>query len=417
MPEGYVSVITVTLILRLRIMPPALVILAFAVNRDVTHGFVPAAIRTGCQVYLLSPEAGDYKANLTAFPGAELTVLQADTGNPISVIDAILNLKIEPKIVMSNSDHIQASTAIVAKYFHCPAKPWDVCYQAKNKAEMRKRLEKLNLPAPWYCEIDASVPSNISIPYPVVAKPREGVASLNVEICYTEKELKSYLSRADQRSPILLESYLSGALFSVETLSDGDEIIAVGGFDVEISSPPYCCELSAKWNGSVCAEYKNEALEQIKSFGIGLGVCHSEFILTPAEPVLVEINYRSAGDGKAFLLDKILSFGWFEKIIKLRAGEVLGDINTVTQAGLIQFVCAQTSGILKKVPRLPLPVTFDFDSDVDCELISLKQKEEEIHLTNSNKDYIAQVLITGRTNKIAETAVKEIKSKLSWEII
>ncbi|MFB8829765.1 hypothetical protein ACE0DR_11515 [Azotobacter sp. CWF10] len=55
-----------------------------------------------------------------------------------------------PRAVFSNSDHLQTSCALVAEAFDCPGKDWLICHAAKNKAEMRERLQRLGLPGPWF---------------------------------------------------------------------------------------------------------------------------------------------------------------------------------------------------------------------------------------------------------------------------
>ncbi|MCZ8484988.1 hypothetical protein O9993_00405 [Vibrio lentus] len=60
-----------------------------------------------------------------------------------------------------------------------------------------------------------------------------------------------------------------------------------------------------------------------KNSGWGFGVCHSEFIITDSGPVLVEINYRSIGDGREFLLDNLSGGNWFNTILNLHLGHKL----------------------------------------------------------------------------------------------
>ena len=45
-----------------------------------------------------------------------------------------------PDVIFSNSDHLQAETALAAAYFGLPAKDWRACLTAKNKALMRRAL-------------------------------------------------------------------------------------------------------------------------------------------------------------------------------------------------------------------------------------------------------------------------------------
>src|SRR3546814_4263544 len=71
------------------------------------------------------------------------------------------------------------------------------------------------------------------------------------------------------------------------------------------------------WSSDVCSsdlQWRAHMAHTLAQFGVGLGACHSEFVVTPRGPVLVEINYRSIGDNREFLLDQLVEQGWFKSI-------------------------------------------------------------------------------------------------------
>src|SRR3546814_6901125 len=63
----------------------------------------------------------------------------------------------------------------------------------------------------------------------------------------------------------------------------------------------------------------------------------SEFILTAQGPVLVEINYRSIGDGREFLLDRLLPQGWFDRIVALHLGDNLIDAQPAQAEATVHY--------------------------------------------------------------------------------
>ncbi|WP_375737875.1 acetyl-CoA carboxylase biotin carboxylase subunit family protein [Pseudomonas boanensis] len=370
-------------------MQRPLVILTHIAHPAITEGFLPAARKRGLPVVLISDHAQQHRRELAAagHPAEGLEILECDVFNPLAVVELINAHGLRPAAVFSNSDHLQTATALVAETFGCPGKNWHLCYAAKNKAAMRERLQCLGLPGPWFHVLTAGSAVPADVPFPLVAKPREGVASLDVRLCHNAGELATYCAQFWQHNPdraLLLEAYMEGPLFTLETLGDGQRLQAIGGFDVTLSPPPHFVELAARWNGALSRAHRTAALAQVAAFGINFGVCHSEFILTKEGPVLVEINYRSIGDGREFLLDRLLPQGWFDRILALHLGEPLADAESGKAEALVHYLVAGQPGRLAQA-------TDSFQHEHDghwSDYRALRQVGDDIQLSHSNKDYI-----------------------------
>ena len=366
-----------------------LVILSHVTHAAVTEGFLPAARKRGLSVVLISDHAQEHRRLLATsdFPAQDLLILECDVFNPLAVIELINAHGLRPAAVFSNSDHLQTATAVVAETFDCPGKDWRLCYAAKNKAAMRERLQRMGLPGPWFQVLTVGSVLPEEAPFPLVVKPREGVASLDVRLCHSTRELADYCTQFWQQQPgraLLLEAYMEGPLFTLETLGDGQRLQAIGGFDVSLSPPPHFVELAARWNGSLSAKHRAGALAQVAAFGINFGVCHSEFILTAEGPVLVEINYRSIGDGREFLLDRLLPQGWFDRILAVHLGEPLVDALPGLAEALVHYLVADTPGRLQQASS-----SFRYEQDNHwSDYRALREIGDDIHVSHSNKDYL-----------------------------
>lgn len=366
-----------------------LVILSHVTHAAITEGFLPAARKRGLPVVLISDHAQEHRRLLATsdFPAQDLLILECDVFNPLAVIELINAHGLRPAAVFSNSDHLQTATAVVAETFDCPGKDWRLCYAAKNKAVMRERMQDLGLPGPWFHVLTAgsAVPDDAA--FPLVVKPTQGVASLDVRLCHNTDELSDYCTRFWQQQPgraLLLEAYMEGPLFTLETLGDGQRFQAIGGFDVSLSPPPHFVEFGARWNGSLSAKHRAGALAQVAAFGINFGVCHSEFILTAEGPVLVEINYRSIGDGREFLLDRLLPQGWFDRILAVHLGEPLVDAQPGLAEALVHYLVADTPGRLQQASS-----SFRYEQDNHwSDYRALRAIGDDIHVSHSNKDYL-----------------------------
>ncbi|MFH0934186.1 MAG: siderophore biosynthesis protein, partial [Pseudomonadota bacterium] len=291
-----------------------IVILAHVPTDSVNVGFIPAAQRLGLSVVLLTDHAEAHRqyfsqAGLAAYPHE---IVACDVFNPLAVIDAITCHEQIPAAIFSNSDHLQTSTAIAAEYFKLPRKDWHITYRAKNKAEMRAALKAQGLDMLWHavvCDPAALARTLDGVPFPCIVKPREGVASQQVSLSRDRAELAAQCAAVwsiQPGQPLLLEEYIAGPLYTLETLGDGERLCVLGGFQVKLSPPPHFVELEASWGTGLSPEQEAGVIDIIRRFGIGFGACHTEFVMTGAGPRLIEINYRSIGDYREFLLQDTL---------------------------------------------------------------------------------------------------------------
>lgn len=391
------------------------VILAHVAHPAILEGFLPAAHTRGLPIVIITDHAQEHRRLLATshISPDELHVIECDVFNPLAVVETLNSQGLRPAAVFSNSDHLQTATAMVAEIFECPGKDWRLCYAAKNKAAMRERMQRLGLPGPWFQVITADSRLPTDAPWPVVAKPREGVASLDVRLCQNAADLVVYCEQFWQQQPdraLLLEAYMEGPLFTLETLGDGRNLQAIGGFDVTLSAPPHFVELAARWNGQLSRAQRAGALAQVAAFGVNFGVCHSEFILTAQGPVLVEINYRSIGDGREFLLDRLLPQGWFDRIIALHLGEKLVDTQPAQAEATVHYLVADCSGRLKQASA-----SFNDERESHwCDYRALHNTGDTVTISHSNKDYIGVLKLIAPDEASLETQLNLTLNDLKW---
>lgn len=381
------------------------VIVSHVVNAAVIEGFIPAAQKLGYPVVLLTDQ---YMAHNQVLDGS-IEIVECDVFNPLAMLDVLTERGITPAACFTNSDHLQTATAIVANALGLPGKEWKICYAAKEKWRMRQRLAALELPSTWSTQLLPDDQPDAGWPWPLVLKPSQGVASMDVSLAEDVQALNHQLDALPVRQTLLLEQFLQGPLFTLETLGDGNELVALGGFDVELSAPPHFVEMQARWQGEHSVRWREQALEQLRRFGVGFGVCHSEFIATVNGPVLVEINYRSIGDGREFLLDRLLPAGWFTPILQLHLGQPLPVIEPASGQALIHYLVAEQNGVLQQAPQ-PL-------NAAGVRYRPLKSQGERIALSHSNKDYLGVLYLEAPDSAALDELTHRAQASLSWEII
>jgi biotin carboxylase len=398
----------------------AIVMLAHVPTDSVNEGFIPAAQRLGYSVVLLTDHAEAHREYFAQenLPGYPTEIMACDVFNPIAVINAITCRGQAPVAVFSNSDHLQTSTSIAAEYFDLPHKNWLAAYRVKNKAEMRAELLRSGVDPLWHamvCNPQQLLEVVAAIPFPCIVKPREGVASLQVSLCCDREELEHRCSELWAEQPeyaLLLEEYIAGPLYTLETLGDGTALQVLGGFKVELSPPPHFIELQAQWGTGLPQAVESRVVEMIEALGIGFGACHTEFVLTESGPRLIEVNYRCIGDYREFLLQETLDFPLFEQVLRLYLGEAMPQLELAANAALIRYFTANASGKLIHTPQ-------SFARQVEDIRLSykpLRAAGDALSLTYSNKDYLGVLRGIGSDFERLAQEMERASKGLVWEI-
>ena len=398
---------------------PTLILLAHVPTDAVNEGFLPAARRLGLSVTLLTDQAEAHRHYFStedrlAYPDS---IIECDVFNPVAVISEISRHTERPAAIFSNSDHLQTSTALAADYFGLPGKDWKVTYRAKNKAAMRECLRDQGVDLLWHAVVtnEDEIARLSTIPFPCVLKPREGVGSQLVRLCENEEALVSHTRHVwsmEADRAMLIEEYIAGELYTLETLGDGADILVLGGFHVALGAPPNFVEMEGRWGNWLTPSQRAEVLRQIKAVGVGFGSCHTEFVLTEKGPRLIEINYRTVGDHMKFMLEHTLDVALFEKILRLHLGEHLGAIPLADRAAAIRYFPADRPGRIVSAPGGFLRR----DNELRVEYRSLRSLGEHVAVTNSNKDYLGVLSVSAPNNAMLENALKEAGAALAWDI-
>jgi biotin carboxylase len=398
-----------------------IVILAHVPSEPVTRGFVPAARRLGFPVVLLTDRLEEQQETFSRVPITEApeSILACDVFNPLSVLEATLRLGGRPAAIFSNSDHLQTSTALVASYHGLPGKDWTAAFRAKNKAEMRRWLGRQGgVERVWHASVsdeEGLRRLGESVPLPCVVKPAEGVASEQVQLARTREEVGAacrdiWRARPGQR--VVLEEYLEGPLVTLETLGEFERLWVLGGFRTHLSPPPYFIEKEAWWGTGLTERQEEEMVALLRDAGVGFGACHTEFVLTEAGPRVIEINYRTVGDSREFLLDEALGIRLFEQVLRLHLGAPLEMARTSPVAAGIRYFCAERSGVLSRVPAAFRRT----EGELTLTFTPTRAEGTELRLTNSNRDYLGVLRGFGGTQEALARAFDRIGEELRWEL-
>ncbi|GAA4240726.1 carboxylate--amine ligase [Actinomadura meridiana] len=365
----------------------------------VTHGFLPAAARLGLDVTLLTDRPA---AHSGAHAGR---VVECDVFDFREIIAAVDR---EPAAVFSNSDFLQAPTALAAAYFGLPAKDWRAATRTKNKALMRRHLASHD---PVFSADARQVPDDA--PYPLVVKPREGVASEDV---FLVKDAVELARRADEIAahrddPLVAEEYLPGRLHTLETLGDGRELRVLGSFRTTLSPPPSFVEERLEWTAPPPETL--QVLEQLDALGVGFGACHTEFVVHEGRARIIEVNYRLIGDHCDFLLAELLDVPLFEQILTVHlGGHLSGWLPRHPRHAVAEPVIADRSGTLTSAPGT---IQLD-DGPVRLAYRPQRTVGDPVVVTRTNRDYLGTIHAIGPGPDEVDAALARFRAAHDWTI-
>jgi len=360
----------------------------------VQYGFLPAAARLGLDVVLVTDKPAAYPGN----------VIGCDVWDFRALVDQVAALA--PDAVFTNSDHLQAQTALAAAYLDLPGKDWRSCLRAKNKSLMRHRLAQAGAEQVTAVTITAPSP----LPFPVVLKPLDGVASEDVVLVPDQAELERQCAELLPRhGRLLAEQYLPGTLRTMETIGDGRATWVLGGFRTTLSPPPYFIEEALTWDPLPSYAHQLRCLDDL---GVGFGACHTEF----APGGLIEVNDRLIGDRCEFLLSDCLGLDLFELVLRVHLGEPLpAPLPPVPPVHAVaSYIYAERPGVLVSAPAAgPLA------SEVPGVTVSywpFAPVGSRIEIANSNRDYLGVLTAFGPDADAVSRTVAAARGQYDWEI-
>lgn len=303
-------------------------ILAGAPTPALESGYLPAARRLASSVLLLTDRPGQH-AVAAAMNGVE--IVECDVTRPVEVIDRLEQVNVRPGLVFSDSDHLQSSATLVADWFGLPGKDWRVTHRVKNKGIMRRCLARAaieQVPSVLLSGPD-DLPAARTFAFPAVLKPAAGVASEDVAYIADRDDLAVRAGAIWSRFPrrtLVLERFLEGELRTLETLGDGRDVRVLGGYRCTLAPPPGFVVQTMRWRSQIERTEVEAVLERLKALGVNLGACHTEYVVGPEGVRIIEVNYRTIGDGADRLIAEATGFPFHEAVLRLHRGEPLSAI-------------------------------------------------------------------------------------------
>jgi cysteine synthase A len=302
-----------------------------------------------------------------------LRIVEAETNEASEVSRYIRELMADDAIdgVATFSTFYVSTVAVVAADLGLPFLNERTARICHDKIAARRALEKAHLPNPAFWEIadDASAArAAAEVPYPCVMKPAADSGSTGVLRIENKQEFLQHYHRLTSQTVnergqsgaarVLVEDLLEGPEVSVESFTFARGVTHVAGITKKyLSPPPYFVEVGHDFPADL-SDLQRLAIENavtgaLEAVGYDFGPAHTEVRLTPAGPVIVEINPRLAGG----MIPELVRLATGVDLISAYLSAVVGEIPILLPArhecASIRFITAHVSGTLIE------PVSFE----------------------------------------------------------
>jgi len=312
--------------------------------------------------------------------------------------------------VVCFSEYYVHTAAVAARALGLPGPDPDAVARARNKALTRQALAAAGVPNPQFAVVDTAadaLDAAAEIGYPCVLKPVDRSSSTNVRLIpgpdalvehYTSITRHTRHSRGWRLArEVLVEEYLQGPEFSVETVACRGEIRVLGTTGKGVVGQNAFAENEHIFPAPALLPWQRRyvqdtAVAAVRALGLDHGVCHTEVKLTGQGPRIVEVNARVAGFPVPSLVKLATGFDLTAAVIRLAVGERPAyDPAAPTRAAGARFFTADRAGVLSGIRGLDEAARAEGVAEVGL----AAEPGQRVGPPVSNNDLLAHVLVVG----------------------
>ncbi|CAL9643585.1 Phosphoribosylamine--glycine ligase (plasmid) [Streptomyces sp. enrichment culture] len=343
-------------------------VLVFGVGYDIPQRMRAAGAESGGDVVTSVMCWPEHLEKLDdADEHARVIVLQPDAtdGEWLTLARAVHALHPVTRIG-SFYDDCRPQAALVARDLGLETHSPEVVEVVRDKHAMRQRLADTGVERTASAVVDGADALKAFAAehgYPCVVKPVDGAASKGVSVIHAPQEAEQAFLRAGgagTESRVAAEEFLSGDQYSVEAFSEKGEHVVLA-VTRKFSDPVSLVELGHVMPAPLEPEQRT-AIEHhvtavLNALDVEFGPTHTEVILTPAGPRVIETHLRTGGDDLWDMVTGATGVDMIECQLRQVLGEtvlpgvraVLADPERTTRCEAIWFAGAPSSGTLVEV--------------------------------------------------------------------
>jgi len=384
--------------------------------RSTGLGLPPLIRELGHEFVLLSRDPELYRRYAPpdgAHPVLALAaeVVTAETNDPTGLAEHAADLHRHHRFdgVLTTCDYYLRATSTVVARLGLPGPRLDAIAIATDKHRVRDALTAAGLPNPRYAL--ASGPEQATraaaeLGYPLVAKPvdlNSGTLVRRVDddatLIATAEAIAAQRSNTrgqHLRGAILVEELMSGPEVSVEAVTAAGVTTVLGVTDKSVTGAPSFVESGHMFPADLPPDITRQLGELVvaalDAIGYDHGLSHTEIMLTPHGPRIVEINPRQGGNYIFDLVRHVTGSSVLHTMVDLALGQRPRPVERPAVPGglsaAVYFVLSPRDGDLVAVHGLD-HLTTD-DRVLRCCVDAVVPGP--VHRARDNEDYLGHVL-------------------------
>jgi len=248
--------------------------------------------------------------------GRDTDVIRADVrDNFAGAVTAVRDAVGRPDGILTAQEMFLTETAALAEALGVPHASPAVAARARDKGSMKQAWTAAGVATPrgWSFTSARHVRNSIEeFTYPLILKPSHGYASCGVRKVTTREELLDHLraisllnatviGREQAGAGILVEEYLDGEEYSVDTVWFDGEPLCDGVMSKGAAAGPYYPDrlyrIDPELDPAAAAPIIRLSHEAVRALGIRSGATHTEIRLRGGVPYVLETTNRPGAGG------------------------------------------------------------------------------------------------------------------------
>ncbi|OIJ92340.1 ATP-grasp domain-containing protein [Streptomyces monashensis] len=267
--------------------------------------------------------------------------------------------------LLALSDGHLLPTALAARHLGIPFESPETIGRLRDKHAMRTALRRADVPQPGFrsaTTVPEAVAAATALGFPVVVKPADGMASLHVGVAETPDQVaalagaitsaRGYGRGIRSTGRILVERFVPGPVVSCETVTYDGRHQVYGCVDRRLADGPFPVELGgcfpAELPQGTVDDVVRVCTEALDAVGLRRSHAHTELVLGPEGPRIIEINGRLIGGLVPTMMNHVLDGDIYEDVVELALGRSPRPPAT-TGVGCIRAVTAPVAGTLEGI--------------------------------------------------------------------
>lgn len=270
------------------------------------------------------------------------------------------------------SDMPMRTVATVAEEMGLVGISPDTAVKATNKAAMRQALEAHHVPIPQYRKVsgrEAYLAAVADFTGPFMVKPADNSGSrgiIKVEDpadAVAAQKAYEYSHQHSRGGDVVVEEYMSGPEVSVETLTVDGQCHVIQITDKQTTGTPHFVEMGhtqpTAHDARTAEKIRQVAIAANRAVGITNGPSHTEIIVTPEGPKIVELGARLGGDCiTTHLVPLSTGVDMVECCIRIALGERPELTPKFSRGSAIRYF-SQTPGVVKAITGIETAQTME----------------------------------------------------------